>query len=171
MGDKSQIVSFGFGTQHKLIVVLPAIFIGIALMMLISSVIGQAAGHLLPYFWLHLLAGVLFFAFGILTLMGQHEEEHAAVGTKFGAFVGILLTFIISELGDKTIFATMTLASHTSNMLSVWIGSTLGMFAADVLAIVVGTVLGKTLPPKATRIGSALVFFAAGIWTLFETLK
>lgn len=168
MGDKSQVVSFGFGTQQRLIVVLPAIFLGIALMLGISALIGQAAGALIPYFWLHLLSGLLFFVFGYLSFRGQHEEIHKPVGINLGAFVSIFLTFVISELGDKTIFATMTLASHSRNLLGVWLGSTLGMFAADLLAIVVANILGKTLPARVTRIGSAVIFVLAGIWTIAE---
>jgi putative Ca2+/H+ antiporter (TMEM165/GDT1 family) len=168
MGDKSQIVSFGFGTQQKLIVVLPAIFLSTLLMLLIAALIGQAAGALIPHFWMNLIAGLLFFVFAYLSFVGQHEDEHEPVGTKFGAFVAIFLTFTISELGDKTVFATMTLASHSKNFLGVWLGSTLGMFLADLLAILAAAMLGKALPPKATRIGSAIVFVVAGAWTLFE---
>jgi putative Ca2+/H+ antiporter (TMEM165/GDT1 family) len=171
MGDKSQIVSFGFGTQQRLIVVLPAIFLGIAVMLGLATLVGEAAGALIPYFWMHLLSGLLFFIFGYLSFRGQHEEVHKSVGTKFGAFVAVFLTFVISELGDKTIFATMTLASHTTNFLAVWLGGTLGMFAADVIAIGAANILGKALPPGVTRIGSAIVFFIAGIWTIAEAFN
>lgn len=171
MGDKSQVVSFSFGTRHSLIIVLPAIFLGIAMMLLCSALIGHVVGHWLPYFWLNILAGALFLIFGYLSLIGQHEDIHKPVGTKFGAFITVLLTFVISELGDKTIFATMTLASQSKNFWGIWAGSTLGMFTADLLAIAVGTMLGRALPARATAIGSAMVFFAAGAWTIFQALK
>ena len=44
----------------------------------------------------------------------------------------------------------------------VWIGSTVGMVAADAIAIALGAVLGKKLPEKAIRIGAAVLFFVAG---------
>jgi putative Ca2+/H+ antiporter (TMEM165/GDT1 family) len=168
MGDKSQIVSFGFGTQQRLIVVLPAIFLGIALMLGVSALIGQTAGAFIPSFWMHLLSGLLFFVFAYLSFRGQHEDIHKPVGTNFGAFITVFLTFVISELGDKTIFATMTLASHSKNFLAVWFGSTLGMFGADLLAIAAANLLGKALPAKGTRIASGIVFVVAGIWTVAE---
>jgi Ca2+/H+ antiporter, TMEM165/GDT1 family len=167
MGDKSQIVSFGFGTQQRLIIVLPAIFLGIAMMLGISALIGEVAGTLVPRFWMQVISAALFVLFAILSFRGQHEDVHKPVGTKFGAFFAILFTFIISELGDKTIFATMTLAGHSRNFYAVWIGGTLGMFAADVLAILVANLLGKALPAKATRIGSGIVFLFAGVWALW----
>jgi putative Ca2+/H+ antiporter (TMEM165/GDT1 family) len=170
MGDKSQIVSFGFGTQHRLIVVLPAIFLGIAVMLGISALLGQVAAALIPIFWMQIISALLFFVFAIMSFRGQHEDIHEPVGTKFGAFFAILFTFVVSELGDKTVFATMTLAGHSRNFLAVWIGGTLGMFAADVLAIVAANLLGRALPAKATRIGSGIVFLVAGVWALLGAI-
>lgn len=48
----------------------------------------------------------------------------------------------------------------------VTLGSTLGMIAADVLAIVVGRKLGARLPERQLRYASALVFIALGLLTI-----
>ena len=50
----------------------------------------------------------------------------------------------LAELGDKTMFATVTLAAD-NDAVGTWIGSTLGMVAADALAIIVGRQLGTRL--------------------------
>lgn len=94
MGDKSQIVSFGFGTQYKLAVVLPAILIGIALMMGFSALMGQVAGHLIPYFWMQILSAILFFVFAYMSLFGKAESEQAESNTKYGAFLGTLSSLL-----------------------------------------------------------------------------
>ncbi len=57
------------------------------------------------------------------------------------------MAFFLAELGDKTMLATITLATR-EGWLGTWIGSTVGMVAADALAIVVGAMLGKKLPEK-----------------------
>ena len=49
--------------------------------------------------------------------------------------------------------ATITLATH-EGWFGTWIGSTIGMVAADALAIGVGAVLGRRLPEKAIRYGA-----------------
>jgi putative Ca2+/H+ antiporter (TMEM165/GDT1 family) len=64
-------------------------------------------------------------------------------------------------LGDKTMLATITLAT-TEGAWGTWAGSTLGMVVADALAIVVGAQLGTRLPQRAIKIGAALAFFAFG---------
>ena len=45
--------------------------------------------------------------------------------------------FFLAELGDKTMLATVTLATH-EDALGTWLGSTAGMVAADAIAIGVG---------------------------------
>ena len=65
--------------------------------------------------------------------------------------------------------ATVTLAAD-HGWFGTWLGSTLGMVAADALAIVVGRVLGARLPGRAIRIGAALAFFAFGAVMLVEAL-
>ncbi|MCB0917857.1 MAG: TMEM165/GDT1 family protein [Actinobacteria bacterium] len=77
----------------------------------------------------------------------------------------LLLSFaviFVADLGDKTMLATIRLAS-TEGWFGTWLGSTLGMVAADALAIAVGTVLGRTLPDKVVRYGAGTLFllFAA----------
>ena len=71
--------------------------------------------------------------------------------------------FFLAELGDKTMLATITLATR-GGAFGIWLGSTLGMVAADALAILVGRQLGARLPERAIRIGAAITFFVfAGV--------
>ena len=77
-----------------------------------------------------------------------------------------LLSFgviFLAELGDKTMLATVTLAT-TQEPIGTWLGSTAGMVAADAIAIAIGSVLGTRLPERAVRI------FAAGAFVLFGVL-
>ena len=75
--------------------------------------------------------------------------------------------FMLSELGDKTMLATITLATE-HGLFGTWLGSTVGMVAADAIAIVVGRIAGDRLPEKAIRIGAAILFFLIGIASLIE---
>ena len=114
-----------------------------------------------------------FMGFGVWTLRGDELSEtdrrRAQGGDQRSAVVTASVTFFLAELGDKTMLATITLAT-TYAPLGVWIGSTVGMVAADALAIVVGRVLGTRLPERAVRIGAAVLFFAFGAALLAEGL-
>ena len=72
------------------------------------------------------------------------------------------VAFFIAELGDKTMLATIALATR-EDLLGVWLGSTAGMIAADALAIGVGRWLGTRLPERVVRIGAAVAFLVFGI--------
>jgi putative Ca2+/H+ antiporter (TMEM165/GDT1 family) len=73
--------------------------------------------------------------------------------------------FLLSELGDKTMLATITLATEYG-LFGVWVGSTLGMVAADAIAIVVGRAAGDRLPQRAIRYGAAVIFAIIGVLAL-----
>ncbi|MEE2042589.1 TMEM165/GDT1 family protein, partial [Nocardiopsis tropica] len=73
----------------------------------------------------------------------------------------VFVVFLVAERGDKTMLATITVGTQ-HHWLPVWIGSTLGMVAADAIAIALGAALGKKLPERAIRIGAAVLFFGAG---------
>ena len=75
--------------------------------------------------------------------------------------------FFLAELGDKTMLATITLAAD-NDWVGVWIGSTVGMVAADALAIVVGAVAGKHLPERFIQLGAAALFLVFGVYMLVE---
>ena len=61
--------------------------------------------------------------------------------------LAVISSFVLAELGDKTMLATVALASD-HNWAGVWIGATAGMVLADGVAIAVGAVLHKRLPER-----------------------
>ena len=75
--------------------------------------------------------------------------------------VTIGTAFFLAELGDKTMLATITLAT-TEEPIGTWLGSTAGMVAADALAIAVGATLGARLPERAIKLFAAATFVVFG---------
>ncbi len=90
-------------------------------------------------------------------------RAHSVVLTTAGAF-------LVAELGDKTMLATITLAS-TNGVLGTWGGATLAMVAADALAIALGALLGARLPERAIRVGAAVLFFVFGAVLIVDGLR
>ena len=85
------------------------------------------------------------------------------------AIAAIGATFLLAELGDKTMLATITLATR-EGVFGTWLGSTMGMVAADALAILVGQQLGARLPERVVRIGAAILFVVFGLALLVEVI-
>lgn len=65
-------------------------------------------------------------------------------------------------MGDKTQLATISLAVEYQEILTVWMGTTLGMMVSNGFGIVVGTVMGKRIPEQAVKWFAALLFIAFG---------
>ena len=171
MGDKTQLVALALATRYRPWTVIGAIFVATAVIHLFSVILGEAAGTMLPITALNLLAGICFVFFGLWTLKGDEldeAEQHARA--RFGPFMSIALTFFLSELGDKTMFATITIAAQQHQFLPVWLGSTIGMVVADGLAIWLGSYVGKQLPEKFIKYAAASIFLGFGAFTMVGTL-
>ena len=170
LGDKSQLMALTFATRYPMGVVLAGITAATALVHAVSVGIGAALGAALPTRPIKVIAAVAFVIFALWTLRGDslsdEEKERAKEGTR-SAFWVVAVVFFLAELGDKTMLATITLATE-HGIVGTWLGSTVGMVVADALAIVVGRHLGARLPEKAIRIGAALLFFAFAIWLFVE---
>jgi putative Ca2+/H+ antiporter (TMEM165/GDT1 family) len=173
MGDKSQLMALTFATRFRAVSILVGISIATALVHAVSVGVGALLQVSLPTRVINIAAGVLFLGFGAWTLRGdtltEAERAKAERTGGRGAVVTASTAFFLAELGDKTMLATITLAT-TYAPLGVWIGSTVGMVAADALAIFVGRVLGTRLPQRAVRIGAAGLFFAFGVGLVVDGL-
>jgi putative Ca2+/H+ antiporter (TMEM165/GDT1 family) len=173
MGDKSQLMALTFATRFRAVSILVGISIATALVHAVSVGVGAILQVSLPTRVINIAAGVLFLGFGAWTLRGdtltEAERAKAERTGGRGAVVTASTAFFLAELGDKTMLATITLAT-TYAPLGVWIGSTVGMVAADALAIFVGRVLGTRLPQRAVRIGAAGLFFAFGVGLVVDGL-
>ncbi len=170
MGDKTQLVAMMFALRYRWWVVLAAIAAATTAVHVLSVAIGHYLGAALPTHLLGIIAGAAFVFFGLWTLRGDKlTDEEASRGQQATApaFFVVTSAFVLAELGDKTMLATITLAAD-NDWLGVWIGSTLGMVVADGLAIVVGAVAGKHLPERLIQLVAAALFLLFGAFMLLE---
>jgi putative Ca2+/H+ antiporter (TMEM165/GDT1 family) len=171
MGDKTQLVALAFATRYKAATVLLGVFLATLVVHLLSVALGEAIGLALPLFWVRLLAGLSFIGFGVWTLRGDElGDEGKLKEGRLGPLLTVVAAFFLAELGDKTMLATVTVASEQRSFVPVWLGSSIGMVVADGLAVVVGKLLGKRLPEKPIKYGAAAVFIISGLYTLWTAV-
>lgn len=176
LGDKSQLMALTFATRYRALPVLIGITVATAVVHAVSVGVGYLLGASLPTFWIHLAAAVAFVGFGFWTLRGDRlssDEQDKARRSGGSAVLAASVAFFLAELGDKTMLATITLATQYQGwggVIGVWAGSTAGMVVADGLAIVAGRLLGRSLPEKTIRIGAAVLFFGFGAWLAVEAV-
>ncbi len=168
LGDKSQLVALWFATRYRWWIVLAGVTVATLLVHLASVGAGRALDQVLPERALLVIVGLSFFGFAWWSLRGDTLEEDDTRERRgvLGAFGVVAVAFFISELGDKTQLATVSIAGRESSWVGVWIGSTLGMVLADALAIAIGLVAGARLPQRAIAVGSAVLFVAFGAATI-----
>jgi len=173
LGDKSQLMAMAFAARYRAWPILVGITLATAVVHAVSVGIGAVLGVALPTRAVSVAAGVAFLGFAAWTVRGDRlDEDEAARASRSArsAIVAAAAAFFLAELGDKTMLATITLASKES-AFGVWAGSTIGMVAADALAIVVGQQLGARLPERAIRLGAAASFVIFGVLLLVEGLR
>jgi Ca2+/H+ antiporter, TMEM165/GDT1 family len=177
LGDKSQLMALAFATRFRALPVLAGITAATALVHLASVLLGAAVGAVLPTGPIAILAGVAFFGFAAWTLRGDElteDERRRAAAASRSAILAVGGAFFLAELGDKTMLATVTLAADNPgivDLIGVWAGSTVGMVAADALAIGAGRLLGTRLPERAIKIGAAVAFVAFGVLLVIDGVR
>ncbi|GAA0533149.1 UPF0016 family membrane protein [Saccharopolyspora subtropica] len=172
LGDKSQLMALTFATRYRAWQVLLGITVATTLVHAVSVALGFGLGELLPTEWIALIAGVAFLGFAAWTLRGDHlteDEKRKATRRAGSAVLVVTAAFFLAELGDKTMLATVTLATH-HDWLGTWIGSTVGMVLADAVAIGAGLLLGRHLPERVIRYGAAALFAVFGGWLVVDSL-
>ena len=172
LGDKSQLMALAFASRYRAVTVLIAVTLATLLVHAGSVLLGATFAVFLPTSLIQVVAGLAFFVFAAWTIRGDElsdDDEGRARRTGRWAVLTIGTAFFLAELGDKTMLATITLAT-TEEPWGTWLGSTAGMVAADAIAIALGAFLGTRLPERAIKVVASLAFVVFGALLIAEGL-
>jgi len=172
LGDKSQLMALAFASRYRALVVLTGVSIATLVVHAGSVLLGSAAALALPTNLIEIVGGLAFFGFAAWTIRGDTlgaEDEGRAQRSGRWAVLTVGTAFFLAELGDKTMLATITLAT-TEEPIGTWLGSTAGMVTADAIAIAVGSFLGTRLPERAIKVFASVAFVVFGVILLAEGL-
>jgi putative Ca2+/H+ antiporter (TMEM165/GDT1 family) len=104
-----------------------------------------------------------FLAIALWTLKPDRIDDARHLPAR-SAFVATTIAFFIAEIGDKTQVATVLLAAKYTPLWQVVVGTTLGMLAANVPVVLLGSRFAERLPLRAARVVAAILFFALAAW-------
>jgi putative Ca2+/H+ antiporter (TMEM165/GDT1 family) len=173
IGDKTQLLAIILAARFRKPV---PIILGILVATLLNHGAAATLGFLVSQ-WLQgtlfqTLVGVAFIVMAGWALIPDKEDD-GGVGkmAQSGVFLTTLVAFFLVEIGDKTQIATSLLAARFHDILLVTIGTTLGMMAANVPAVLLGEAVTRVVPLKYVRMGAAVVFAILGAWVLLVTYK
>jgi putative Ca2+/H+ antiporter (TMEM165/GDT1 family) len=169
MGDKTQLLAMAFASRFRWQTVMWGVLVATAANHLIAATAGSYLTMIVPMEGIKIAAAVSFIVFGLWTIRGdtlggEDQRYH------FSPFWTVTVAFFLAEMGDKTQLATISLAVKYQAILTVWMGTTLGMMVSDAFGIVVGIVMGKKIPERIIKWGAALIFIGFGAVGLYENL-
>ena len=173
IGDKTQLLAIILAAKFRKPV---PIILGILAATLLNHAGAASVGYFISQ-WLsgrlfQTLVGAAFIVMAGWALIPDKEDD-AGLGKKasHGVFLTTLVAFFLVEMGDKTQIATSLLAARFHDIPLVTTGTTLGMMAANVPAVLFGEAVTRVVPLKYVRLGAAIVFALLGVWVLLATYK
>ena len=168
LGDKTQLLAIVLAARFRapvavILGILAATTVNHTLAAWVGTYIGEWLGQNLSW-----ILAISFIAMGLWTLLPDKLDGEPKVTEKWGAFGATAVSFFLVEMGDKTQLATMALAARYDAVVTVAIGTTLGMMIADVPAVYLGEVAAKRLPLKLMRTIAAIIFLLLGLAALLD---
>ena len=169
MGDKTQLLSLLLAAKFRRPVpIIAGIFVSTLLNHGMAGLVGGwVSQHVGPDI-LRWVLGISFLLMAGWTLIPDKIDDESTKLRGFGVFGTTVVAFFLAEMGDKTQIATVALAARYNDLVSVVIGTTVGMMLANVPAVLLGDVVVKKVSLRLVHTVAAIMFAALGILVLLD---
>ncbi len=170
MGDKTQLLSFLLATRFlgRHWAIIAGIFVATIANHFVAAYLGDWVAANVSADLMRWILGGAFLAFAAWALIPDTLDDDGAKPNKYGPFVTTVIAFFIAEMGDKTQFATIALGAKYASLAMVVIGTTLGMMAANIPAVLLGEKLAQYIPLSKMRFIAAALFAVFGVLILLK---
>lgn len=168
MGDKTQLIALALAGRYRTITVTSGVCLGILVTNLLAAAGGTLIGAALPVTPIRLVTGLAFIGFGVWAYLDKCTDERCDINEGRNPLLTIAIAFVAAELGDKTQLTALTLAADSGAFISVWAGSSLGMMLAVTIAIALGSIAHRSLPERAIKVASSIVFVVFGVLSILN---
>ncbi|HEX7156105.1 MAG TPA: TMEM165/GDT1 family protein [Burkholderiaceae bacterium] len=168
IGDKTQLVALMLAARFRRPVpIIAGILVATLANHTLAALVGTWIRQSVDAQYLRWGLGASFLAAGLWALKPDRlEHTETAPVAHAGVFLVTLGTFFLAEIGDRTQIATMMLAARYPSLPAVVGGTTLGMLAADIPAVLLGQTAADRIPLRLVRWVAAALFAIIGIATL-----
>ena len=170
MGDKTQLLMVAMTSRFKLRDILIGSAASILALNALAVGVGALISELIPGWLIKIVAALAFFYFAWSTLSGKEEGEEDSGKTSVHPILTVFGTFFLAELGDKTQLTAIAFAASEglNNALVVWLACSVGLFAADLVGMLLGYLLKSKLPEVFLDKLAFVIFAVFGVTTLAE---
>jgi putative Ca2+/H+ antiporter (TMEM165/GDT1 family) len=169
IGDKTQILALLLAARfQRPWPVIGGMVAAVILNHALAVGLGFVVADQIPANWLRWAVAFMFIAMAVWLLIPDKAELGENEARRRNAFVASLIAFFFAEMGDKTQIATIALAARYHSMVTVMIGSSIGMLLADAPVIWFGEKITKRIPGKLLHRVSAILFALFGVGVLLD---
>lgn len=170
MGDKTQLLSFFLAARFRGQAwrIVAGIFVATIVNHLFAAAVGGWVAEQVGADVMRWILGLAFLAFAAWALIPDKLDPSEAKPSKHGAFLTTAVLFFLAEMGDKTQLATVALGAKYASLALVSLGTTVGMMAANIPAVLIGESLAHRFPLSRLRFVAAALFAIFGALILFE---
>jgi len=182
MGDKTQLMLVAMTSKFKIKDILLGTAAAILVLNGLAVLAGGIVGSLIPDWIIKFIASGAFLYFAVTSLKADDEEEEEAADSKIKfAPLAVAATFFVAELGDKTQLTAITFGANeiaagsgSDRLLIgivVWLACSVGLFAADILGMLIGYLLKSQTPDGMLNVLAFGIFSVFGIATFYQAMS
>ena len=174
MGDKTQLMLVALTSRFKLRDIIIGTAAAILMLNGLAVLLGGLVSEIIPTWLIRLVAASAFLFFAITSLKGDDDEEEETKEENVSRFapLTIFCTFFVAELGDKTQLTAITFGANEgmNAAVTVWLACSIGLFAADILGMLIGYLLKSKTPDGMLNTFAFFIFAIFGNITMHEGL-
>ena len=173
MGDKTQLMLVALTSKYKLRDIILGTAAAILVLNGLAVLLGGLVGELIPEWLIKIIAALAFLYFAATSLQKDDEDEEEGKASRFGfAPLAVFATFFVAELGDKTQLTAITFGANEglSNAVIVWLACSIGLFAADIIGMLIGYLLKSKTPDGFLNTLAFVIFAIFGVVTMRTAL-
>ena len=171
LGDKTQLLMIAMTSRFKLRDIILGSAAAILVLNALAVGVGAVISQFIPGWVIKIIAALAFFYFAWSTLKGDDEDEESKEGkANVPPILTVFATFFLAELGDKTQLTAIAFAANEGleHAVAIWLACSIGLFAADLLGMLLGHLLKSKLPDGFLDKLAFVIFAVFGFTTMAE---
>ena len=165
-GDKTQLAVIALSARYDRIKVFTGVILAFALVTALGVLLGGIAYQFIPRDVIRILAGLLFVAFGIITLSSRESCETGDEKPVSNILLSAFSMIALAEMGDKTQLSAITLVAKYDSPHLVFAGALLALGLVSLVGIFLGKKLCEIVPLSKIKLGAGALFTLFGIMFL-----
>ncbi len=177
MGDKTQLMLIALTSKYKIRDIILGTAAAILVLNGMAVLLGGLVGSMVPEWLIKLIAALAFMYFAATSFDSEDDEEAEGEGAGTSridfAPLAVAATFFVAELGDKTQLTAIAFGANEGldKAVIVWLGCSVGLFAADILGMLIGYLLKSRLPEGFLDTLAFIIFAIFGVTNMRTALR